>query len=92
MVEPKYFNGFLHVSFFFVIVTGSDSHDLPPTPPSSTPSDSEGGSSPNRHTPSEPGSPVAYQSPVRKPESRTTAITAQMFTNLQVREVKRYIS
>lgn len=63
--------------------SGSDSHDLPPTPPSSTPSDSEGGSSPNRHTSSEPGSPVAYQPPVRKPESRTTAITAQMFTNLQ---------
>ncbi|XP_071830974.1 cyclic AMP-responsive element-binding protein 3-like protein 2 [Apostichopus japonicus] len=63
--------------------SGSDNVDLPPTPPSSTPSDSEGGSSPQRRSPSEPSSPVGYESPVRKPESRTTAITSQMFTNLQ---------
>lgn len=67
--------------------SGYDRIQLPPTPPSSTTSDSEGGLSPHRQL-SEPSSPqpITRQLPtmIKKPELQTTRIITQpIFTNTQ---------
>lgn len=63
-------------------VDGLDSkHDLPPTPPGSTASDSDGGESPQRSTPSSPRAlPIQ---PAKRPICHARNITPQLFTNIQ---------
>ncbi|XP_022111790.1 cyclic AMP-responsive element-binding protein 3-like protein 2 isoform X2 [Acanthaster planci] len=62
---------------------GLDGLCLPPTPPSSTTSDSEGGNSPSRQT-SEPGSPRPLPTIVKKQDLHSRMISTQpLFTNTQ---------
>ncbi|XP_038049236.1 cyclic AMP-responsive element-binding protein 3-like protein 2 isoform X2 [Patiria miniata] len=71
------------VVFPTTMTEGLDGFCLPPTPPSSTTSDSEGGNSPARQS-SEPGSPRPMPTFVKKHDLHSRMISTQpIFTNTQ---------
>lgn len=65
--------------FLFVSLLGFESITLPPTPPSSNTSDSEGSLSPQRSAPSSPIRPVSVTKPVQSNNNKH--ITQPLFTN-----------
>ncbi|XP_071492536.1 cyclic AMP-responsive element-binding protein 3-like protein 1 [Diadema antillarum] len=73
------------VTTMLAVDSGLDSKlQLPPTPPGSTASDSDGGESPQRSGSSAPSSPRAlHTQPAKKPICHTRTVSPQLFTNIQ---------